>query len=227
MDKMVTEKEFTVKVNQKRIKQIRFLTDSTFVLRFDRDDMQFYAGQHIIVGPEGSLNQREYSVYSGEKDYFLEILVKEVKEGNISPLLRNSNPGDLLEVNGPFGSFILDPADMYSRKYLFIATGTGISPFHSIVKSYPGIDYTIMHGIPFMKDAYEKEEYNHKRYIPCVSREKGSRFTGRVTDLLPQYPDEPGMLYYLCGNGEMIYQVSRILEKKGVTRNRIFKEIYF
>ena len=34
------------------IRQIRFLTQETFVLRLERGDLQFKAGQHIIVGFE-------------------------------------------------------------------------------------------------------------------------------------------------------------------------------
>ena len=66
-----------------KIMQMRFLTERTFVLRLDRRNMQFKAGQHIIVGLQGELNQREYSVYSGEKDDYLEILVREVLDGNV------------------------------------------------------------------------------------------------------------------------------------------------
>ena len=76
-----------------KIIQIRFLTERTFVLRFDRGNLQFKAGQHIIVGLKGELNQREYSVYSGEKDDYLEILVREVLDGNVSLQLKHCKPG--------------------------------------------------------------------------------------------------------------------------------------
>ena len=88
-----------------KIRKMRNLTESTFVLRLDRWNMQFKAGQHIIVGLKGELNQREYSVYSGENDDYLEILVREVLNGNVSLQLKQCNPGQLLQVNGPFGSF--------------------------------------------------------------------------------------------------------------------------
>jgi ferredoxin/flavodoxin---NADP+ reductase len=203
------------------------LTDSTFVLRFDRDNIQFVAGQHVIVGMEGSLNQREYSIYSSEHDNFLEILVKEIEEGTVSKQLRNCNPGDMLEVNGPFGYFKLETKDMYSIKHMFIATGTGISPFHSFVKSYPGIDYTILHGISTLNDAYERNDYDPKRYFPCVSKERTGSFNGRVTDFLPDFPDKPDTLYYLCGSSSMIYDVKTLLAHRGVTRDRILMEVYF
>ena len=70
--------ETAVSTDFHKIRQIRFLAESTFVLRLDRGNIQFRAGQHIIVGLKGELNQREYSVYSGEKDDYLEILVREV-----------------------------------------------------------------------------------------------------------------------------------------------------
>ena len=54
--------------NLHKIMQIRSLTDRAFILRFDRGNMQFKSGQHIIVDLKGDLNQREYSVYSGEQD---------------------------------------------------------------------------------------------------------------------------------------------------------------
>jgi ferredoxin/flavodoxin---NADP+ reductase len=227
MDNTIFSSASVININQKKIKQIRFLTESTLVLTFDRDNFQFIAGQHVNVGTEGSLNQREYSIYSGEKQDYLEILVKEVIDGNVSKQLRHCKPGQLLEVNGPFGTFKLETKSMYSIKHLFIATGTGISPFHSMVTSYPGIRYTILHGIRYLKEAYDSNDYPRNRYIPCISKEKSGSHTGRVTKFLPDYPIEPDMIFYICGNSSMIYEVCDILRKKGVTGDRILTEVYF
>lgn len=216
-----------INTNHKKIQEIRFLTGGTFILRFTRDDFQFIAGQYVIVGPIGSLNQREYSIYSGEKNNYIEILVREVADGNVSKQLKHCEPGSLVEVSGPFGSFKLETKDMYSRKHMFIATGTGISPFHSFVTSYPGIDYTILHGIRYMNETYEKNDFDPDRYIPCISKEKNVKYPGRVTHFLPDYKDEPDTVYYFCGNRSMIFDVSKILEDKGVSADRILTEVYF
>ena len=189
--------------------------------------MQFVPGQHVNVGLKGSLDQREYSIYSNITDDYLEILVKEVTDGRVSLQLGNCHPGQLLYVNGPFGSFKLERKDMYSRRHIFIATGTGISPFHSIVTSWPGIDYTILHGIRFKNEAYEKHDFDLNRYFACVSGEENGNYTGRVTRFLPFYHDEPDTMYYLCGNSSMIYNVSKMLRDKGVTGERILTEVYF
>jgi ferredoxin/flavodoxin---NADP+ reductase len=216
-----------ITTSQRKIQEIRFLSESTFIVRFDRGSFQFIPGQHVIVGLTGSLNQREYSIYSGINQDFLEILVREVLGGNVSTQLKHCKPGDLLDVNGPFGSFKLETKNMYSRKHMFIATGTGIAPFHSMVISYPGIDYTILHGIRYASEAYEKNDFEHERYFPCVSGEKNCKYSGRVTLFLPDYPDEPETVYYLCGNSSMIYEVSNMLKDAGVSGDRIQTEVYF
>ena len=210
-----------------RITLVRSLTERTYVLRFDRGNMQFRAGQHIIAGPEGELDQREYSIYSGEKDDYLEILIREVPFGNVSLKLKQSQPGQLLQVNGPFGSFVLETYDMFSRKLVFIASGTGISPFRSFVRSYPGIDYTLIHGVRYRNEAYERNEYDPGRYILCTSKESNEGRKGRVTRFLPDFPVNRDMLFYLCGNNNMIYEVYHILRDKGIPEENILSEVYF
>jgi ferredoxin--NADP+ reductase len=210
-----------------KIIQSRFLTDRTFVLRFERGNIQFRAGQHIIVGLQGELDQREYSVYSGENDDYLEILVREVLDGNVSLKLKECKPGQLLQVNGPFGSFGLEKFDMFSKKLVFIATGTGISPFNSFVRSYPGIDYILIHGVRYRNEAYERSEYDPGRYILCTSKESNEGRKGRVTRFLPGFPVNRDMLFYLCGNNNMIYEVYHILMDKAIPDENIFSEVYF
>lgn len=227
---MYTEKKVSepaVSTNLRKIIQIRFLTEGTFVVRFDRGNLQFKAGQHIIVGLKGELNQREYSIYSGEKDDFLEILVREVLDGSVSLQLMHGKPGDLLQVNGPFGSFGLESFDMYSKKLVFISSGTGISPFHSFVRSYPGINYTLIHGVRYKEEAYERNDYDQSRYILCTSQETNEGRKGRVTKFLPGYKVNREMLFYLCGNNNMIYEAYHILRDKGIPDQNIFTEVYF
>jgi ferredoxin--NADP+ reductase/benzoate/toluate 1,2-dioxygenase reductase subunit len=177
---------------------------------------------------KGELDLREYSIYSGENDDHLEILVRAVLRGNVSPRLKNCKPGDLLQVNGPFGSFGIESYDRFSRKLIFIATGTGISPFHSFIKSYQGMDYTLVHGVRFKTEAYEHNEYDSGRYILCTSKETNEGRKGRVTKFLPGYPVKADMLFYLCGNNSMIYEVYHILrDNKGIPDENIFMEVYF
>lgn len=220
-------KEQTVTKVDFKVQEVRLLTPSTYILRFNRNNLNFKAGQYIRVGIPGNRQRREYSIYSGENDDSLEILVKEVIEGDISKKLKRLKSGDSLIVEGPFGFFNLNPANIPNRKYYFFASGTGISPFHSYVKSYPEMNYTLIHGIKFIEETYERDHYEDKRYICCTSRDEKGDFSGRVTKIIPLYPFEDNALFYLCGNSDMVYDVYNLLADRGVSTDNIFTEVYF
>ena len=74
---------------------IRNLTDSTFVIRLERMNFQFQTGQFVILKIPGLAEKREYSVYSGENDDFLEVLVREVAGGKVSGKLKKLKPGKI------------------------------------------------------------------------------------------------------------------------------------
>src|SRR5512145_300078 len=151
------------------ILSVRELTETTYVLRFERNNFDFQAGQYIVIGPQGSKQKREYSIYSSVTSPYLEVLIKEVDDGYLSKKLKRSKPGDILEIEGPFGYFILNEKFVTERKFLFIASGTGISPFHSMIKSTPHIKYTLLHGVRNLNEGYERDFYEPGKYIQCTS----------------------------------------------------------
>jgi ferredoxin--NADP+ reductase len=210
-----------------RIHKVRHLTDTSYILRFDKNGMKFTPGQHITLGLTGDSQIREYSVYSPNNVDYLEVLIKEVESGTVSKRLKKLNPGSIVNVDGPFGFFTLDEKKLASSKLLFIATGTGIAPFHSIVNSYPNLNYTILHGIRFGNEQYEANQYPKDKYISCISREKAGSFHGRVTDYLLKNSIDSDTLVYLCGNYEMIHAVYDVLTTKGLSPDNIRTEVYF
>jgi len=111
-----------------RIIDNRYFTESTFLIRMERKDFVFSAGQYIIVGLKDSLQHREYSIYSGEGDDYLDILIREIPEGDISPQLKTCKTGQYLEVRGPFGFMKLNKDKIPDQKFVLIASGTGIAP---------------------------------------------------------------------------------------------------
>jgi ferredoxin--NADP+ reductase len=205
----------------------RRLSKSAFILKIKVDGFRFIPGQCVNVGlSEGAVN-REYSTYSGTDDHFLDILIKEVKGGIVSPLLKKLKKNDEVALDGPYGKFVLEKPKDSHRKYLFVATGTGIAPFHSFIRSYPNINYTLLHGIRFLADQYDKQDYHPSRYIACVSREKGGQFHGRVTDYLRKHPVDSKTIVYLCGNSNMINDVYDILRRQGINGSNIYTEVFF
>jgi len=211
-----------------RVMDIRFLTEDTFVIRLERNGMEFAAGQHIVAGIRGDYNTREYSIYSGEEDPFLEILAKQVSEGYLTKKLKKVKSGDRLDVYGPMGYFTIDPNKIKTHRFFLIASGTGIAPFRSFVRTYPNLDYSIVHGIRYGHETYESHAYEPERYISCTSRDGKGAFKGRVTDYLQQKNDfGDHALFYFCGNSEMIYDAMEILKEKGFEREQMLSEVYF
>ncbi len=190
-------------------------------------NFQFQTGQFVMLKIPGSLENREYSVYSGEKDDYLEVLVREVEGGKVSGKLKKLKSGAEIDVNGPFGFFKFNPEKYSSKKFLFVATGTGISPFHSFVRTFPELDYKLVHGVRLKEEAYEHFDFQREKLTLCLSGDEGGDFYGRVTDFLFTQNIDPETNCFLCGNSEMIYDVFDILTGKGVPVANIYSEVYF
>ncbi len=206
--------------------EIRHLSKSTFILRIARNNFKFIPGQCVNIGLVGSAVNREYSTYSGAYDNYLEFLIRKVKGGAVSEGLSKLKPDEFVTLDGAYGKFTLINPNA-KQKYMFIGSGTGIAPFHSFVKSYPKIDFQILHGIRLTSEQYDRKDYGKGKYVACVSKGKGGDFAGRVTDYLKKIPLPLDTLYYLCGNRAMINDVYDILSVKGINGNNIFTEVFF
>ena len=204
---------------------VRKLTDSTAIIRFERKGLEFDPGQYIRVGVAGDPEIRDYSVYSAADADYVEVLVRRVEEGLVSKQLVDLEPGEEVSVGGPYGHFKL-LEKVRAKPLLFIATGTGISPYHSFVESYPELEYQLIHGTGYANEAYDAELYGDK-YVHCVSREEGGTFKGRVTDYIRSLEIDPQTEAFLCGNCDMIYEAFDLLQEKGLPTAQIHTEVYF
>ena len=108
------------------------LSKSTFKLIIERGNLNFIAGQCVNLGLPNSGINREYSTYSGEQEKKLEFLIREVEGGDVSTALRKLKTGDKIEIDGAYGLFTLPKSEPEKKSYVFIATGTGIAPFHGL-----------------------------------------------------------------------------------------------
>ena len=211
------------------VEHVRNINKSTYVLRFSRGGLKFKPGQHLKIGVNGSEEHREYSIYSGTEEEFLEVLIKEVDDGLVSRQLRNLRPGEEISVEGPYGFFLTDVNPAQGEKVLFVASGTGIAPFHSYVlsgqKAYS--DYRILHGIRNIEESYDSDRYMEGRYVACTSRGNNGDFHGRITDYLRSDVEEKADKTYLCGNSNMIVDAMDILVAQGYGYDQLFTEVYF
>ena len=226
------------------VKFNRMITPTVFELGFEADKpVTFKAGQFISViipgaGPKGRDLRRAYSIASAPQVRPIELCVKLVGDGPGTNYLYSLKPGDKFRGFAPYGDFIYKTKP--SRHACFIATGTGVAPFRSMVFSEDfdtdrPLSSTCLLGVSNEKETlYSDEMSTHSklRWVVAVSRPMGDwkGFKGRVTDYLRSLGSDFPWLetdYYLCGNGAMIDETKLLLADKGVTKEMIHQEIYY
>lgn len=210
-----------------KVLEIRDLTSSSYILKLERKGLDFKAGQHISLGEIETGDKREYSIYSGVYEDFFEVLIKEVEDGLVSKRLRKLQSGEYVSFDGPYGYFMINEDHINSKKHLFVASGTGIAPFHSFVKSYCGLNYTLLHGIRYSSESYERFDYPDSKYIACTTGDTNGDYRGRVTDYLKENLPQKGTEIYLCGNSSMIHDVYELLMDNAFSLEHIHSEFYF
>ncbi len=214
-------------MNIHKVIALRPLTEHTYIVQLERKDIAFQTGQFIVIRRPGTIDQREYTIYNGESEGALEVLVREVDDGKVTPQLKKLKPGDQVEVDGPFGFFRFHPNMFPVQNFLFVATGTGISPFHSFVRTFPDLNYKLIHGVRYANEAYEHDHFKKERITLCTTGDKNGHYNGRVTEYLAGQNIKPETQCFLCGNSEMIQQAFDILTGKGVPVQNIYTEVYF
>ena len=111
-------------------------TVARFVVGPDEGVGPFEPGQYFALGlsVDGRPLLRPYSTASPRgSGRQLEFLVRLVPDGAFTPRLWQLRVGDRLWIGRPKGLFTLRPDD--PRTHLFVATGTGLAPFVSMVET--------------------------------------------------------------------------------------------
>lgn len=197
-----------------------------YLIGFPRD-FEFEAGQVIGIALEKDGARRLYSICSGEEDQEIQILYNVIDEGYLTPRLSDLEAGDTIWITEPRGEFTCN-----EDKAVWIATGTGIAPFYSMLRSGKGGNKILIHGNRYLEQFLFYDEFTEKSggsYIRCCTAESDEGvYPGRVTAYLEEHqlPDT-GLKYYLCGSAEMVVDTRDLLIEKGIPFDQIISEIYF
>lgn len=202
------------------------LVDDAFLLRTTRNGYAFVPGQNASISLHlAYAKSKDFSICSGLHDDFLEFMIKENRAGTISPSLRNLNPGAKLDLTGPYGEFVCRQNEKV--RHVFIATGIGIGPFRSYLRSYDLPDYLLIHGIRCAADLRLSAGLDPAHLVSCVSREDGGTLRGHITDYLRTAELRPDDLFYVSGNPFAVQDVLNLLGERGVPADRIVREFYY
>lgn len=212
------------KRQSKRVIANERLSETGYLLRLERGDFKFRAGELISLYGAGPLDVRDYTVASGEGDSTVDVLYRLMPAGILTRQLIGLKPGDTIDLSGPYGRFTVRDKKV---PMVFIATGTGIAPCHAFAASYPELELTVLHGCATSEDLFYREALSRYNYFPCVSGQVVEGFRGRVTRRLERLELDVSAHYYLCGANEMIYEVQDLLAEYGVHEKQIFTEPYY
>lgn len=199
------------------------------------------AGAAPEEGAPDPFPRRAYSIASSSLErQYLEFYIVEVPTGALTPRLLALKEGDRLWL-GPkiTGLFTLDQVDP-ARNVAFIATGTGLAPYMSMLRTHLARDagrrFAVIHGARYPRDLGYREELFHLQrdyaaftYFPVVSRPSASEepwtgATGRLQDFWSTGPLEKAWGrrptpadtdLFLCGNPGMVEAMQTLLEAEG------------
>lgn len=200
-----------------------------FELQLKKNGMTFVPGDCVALFGEDENTSRPYSMASGVDENLLRFVVRRMSDGQVSPWLAERKPGDRVKVSPPFGWFRPGPGED-GKAFVFVATGTGISPFLSHFRSLPERPpLQCLYGVRKLTDAVDLEWLNAAGNVRlAVSREDANgHHRGRVTELLDDMPCAADIHYYLCGLDDMIDDVTTWLESQGVPITCIHRECFF
>lgn len=126
-----------------KVAQVQRITSDSVAISFDvpehlRDRFQFHQGQHLTIKCDlgGQGIRRNYSICAPTGSQKLRIGVKLIPGGAFSThAFEKLKPGDTLEVLPPSGRFFTQLDARYSKFYVAIAAGSGITPILSILST--------------------------------------------------------------------------------------------
>lgn len=209
----------------------------------DVAEFRFTPGQFISIvdSSNGKEKTRAYSIASPRAGNRFSLCLNRVPNGSISNMMFRLDVGDDILVHEPLGYFTLRHP---GRRIVFVATGTGIAPFRSILhdhlpRTQPHIN--LLFGTRYesgllYRDEMEQlaQQYPSFQYLPALTRPSES-WTGRVGRVQAHLNEalafrSPEDLYdtdvYICGLKEMVDDVRAELKKRGFDRKQIIYEKY-
>jgi NAD(P)H-flavin reductase len=120
------------------VRDIVHVTPRSRLLAIDLDGhaFAFDPGQAVLLGAHGRPERRPYSIACSpermEETSSLELLIALDQNGDIGSHLPAVGRGTLVDIEGPFGAFVL-PRVLTQPRLLFVAGGTGMAPLRAMI----------------------------------------------------------------------------------------------
>jgi len=254
MSEMTTEPQpqapakFEKKVLTAQLTKSIIISPDSKHLEFKVNELEqfpFVAGQFVSIRqprPDGKLHTRAYSIASPPRtDGTFDVVLNRVDEGFMSNWLCDIEVGTNVTFHGPHGLFTMRQP---KHDAVFIATGTGIAPFRSMVQwlfAEPERNHDrhfwlvfgtrYHHGI-YYREEFEQIEREHPNfhYVATLSRcqDDWQGCRGYVQDHVREIVrGRENMIAYICGLNDMVdHNRKMLMEEMGWDKKQIVFERY-
>jgi CDP-4-dehydro-6-deoxyglucose reductase/3-phenylpropionate/trans-cinnamate dioxygenase ferredoxin reductase subunit len=201
----------------------------------------FLPGQAVTIGQHGQDIRRPYSIACSPEQASnrraLELLVGVDATGSPGPHLPSTEPGALIDLEGPLGSFVY-PEGVPQPRLLFVGGGTGIAPLRAMadhaMRKHPDKRMALLYSarradeFAFIEELREHARAGRIELHQTVTREdeewQGRR--GRIGrahfEAVLHEPAET--LCFVCGPASMVSEAVATLEDLGVATESIRTE---
>jgi benzoate/toluate 1,2-dioxygenase reductase subunit len=210
--------------------------DAAIVLELDVDATApvFLPGQYVNIDVPGSGQHRSYSFSSAPGESKISFLIKKIPGGVMSTWLESAQAGNKVELTGPLGSFYLRAVE---RPLLFLAGGTGLAPFLSMLEVLARANsqekvhliYGVTRDLDLVQvdaiDAYVAKLPNFTYSTVVAETDSTHPRKGWVTQHMPAEAVNDGNVdVYLCGPPPMVDAVRKYFDDNGVKPNSFHYE---
>lgn len=192
------------------------------------NELIFEAGQYVSLKVSPLGERRSYSMCSTpDVSNGFQTLIDLQPMGVGGHYLKNLTFGDTVELLAPMGQFVV-PADITQEHLVFVATGSGVSPFRSMIEDQLRLKQTtkkitlhwgMRHADElFWLDIWQDlvDAFPNFQFHPVLSDapDEWTLCRGRVTDCLKVHQLPANAAYFLCGNQRMITEVTEFLTQE-------------
>ena len=202
--------------------------------------LRYWPGQFVTVGNlEGSVPERPYSIANAPRpDGEITLIVSADHKGLTSTWIASRlEPGELVRVSGPYGTFIGDPS--VDEPVLCLAGGSGIAPILALADAALRRGFTspvtILFSARTEQDVFDKglvayweRQYPNFRFLRTLTRQHGDPPVGRIPELLPQLFEN--LLHYsvfIAGSPEFVAACTDAAVRLGAAEGHLHTEKYF
>ena len=223
------------------VAEIRLHTPDIYHLALDLPGdhgVQYAPGQYLNICLPGG-EHRSFSMSSPLEGNRVTLQIRKIAGGRFTEqMLAHTQPGDVLDVELPHGTFYYHAKDY--QPMVFAATGTGFAPIKAILESLlDDEDCPPIHfywGMRSESDLYLLDEIAawagrlyEFTFVPVLSRASDS-WAGRrgyVQDAMAEdFGDLSEHSVYLCGSPSMIQEAKALLALSGAALDKIYSDSF-